>query len=195
MRITIVTPTYNEVENIPSFIERLERASEAFSQHTTNILVVDDNSPDGTGERVKDLQNRYANLFLLSGEKRGLGQAYLRGMDYALAKLKPDLLFEIDADFQHDPDAIGAFVEKLEEGFDFVIGSRYIPGGSIPPNWGWLRKLLSTIGNLVVRTIIGNWKIHDWTSGYRAIRTEVYERRGEDLRTFNGYTFQVAFLA
>jgi dolichol-phosphate mannosyltransferase len=194
MNVVIVVPTYNEVDNIEKLIESLNQAAQSFSHHSTKILVVDDNSPDKTGVKVKELQNKFKNLFLLSGEKKGLGQAYLRGMDYAVDKLKADVLFEIDADFQHDPLATPLFIEQIDKGKDFVIGSRYISGGSIPKNWGLWRKFQSRVGNLIVRTILVNFKIHDWTSGYRAIKSEIFLMVRDQLRSFNGYTFQVAFL-
>lgn len=194
MKVVIVTPTYNEAGNIKPFIETLENNQKKFSQHQIDILVVDDNSPDGTGKKVKKLQAKYSNLHLLSSEKKGLGQAYLRGIDFAIGKLGAEVVFEIDADFQHDPEALSLFMEKIEAGYDFVIGSRYIKGGSIPKNWGVNRKILSVAGNLIVRCLLLNFKIHDWTSGYRAIKSWVFTRVKEELRSFNGYTFQVAFL-
>lgn len=194
MRVVIVIPTYNEVENIERLIEALEKVSRAFPHHDTHLLVVDDNSPDGTGKLVKQLQSRYENLALLTGEKHGLGQAYLRGMDYATQKLRADVIFEIDADFQHDPNAVPAFIEKIDQGDDFVIGSRYIEGGSIPKNWGASRKILSITGNLLVQIALLRFSIGDWTSGFRAIRSWVYQQTAGNLREFNGYTFQVAFL-
>ena len=106
MKVVIIIPTYNEAENIKRFIEAVQETSKKFSHHETHLLVVDDNSPDGTGEIVKKLKNKYKNLHLLTGEKHGLGQAYLRGMDYATETLKAEVMFEIDADFQHDPSVI-----------------------------------------------------------------------------------------
>lgn len=194
MKVVVIIPTYNEVENIERLIEALLVTSKEFPQHQTQLLVVDDNSPDGTGEVVKKLQSRYKNIDLLTGEKRGLGQAYLRGMDYAISRLGAEVMVEIDADFQHDPEALVGFIEAIDSGYDFVIGSRYIKGGSIPKNWGINRKLLSKVGNLIVRVSLLTFSIHDWTSGYRAIRSWVYQKVKGELAGFNGYTFQVAFL-
>ncbi len=115
-------------------------------------------------------------------------------MDYATEKLGAEVMFEIDADFQHDPHATPEFISKIDEGFDFVIGSRYIKGGSIPSNWGLKRKVFSIIGNLIVRGALTNISVHDWTSGYRAIKSWVYKKVRDDLAQYNGYTFQVAFL-
>jgi dolichol-phosphate mannosyltransferase len=194
MKIVIVIPTYNEAENIEPFIEALLESTKKFPQHTTHLLVVDDNSPDGTGEIVKKLKSKHKGISLLTGEKHGLGQAYLRGFRHAIDELGADVLFEIDADFQHDPHSIGQFVEKIDEGYDFVIGSRYIAGGSIPRNWGIRRKILSLVGNVLVRAGLLTFSIRDWTSGYRAIKSWVYKGAEKKLADFNGYTFQVAFL-
>lgn len=194
MKVVIVIPTYNEAENIERLIEALQKSCEEFPQHEASLLVVDDNSPDGTGEIVKKLQKENTNLHILTGRKRGLGYAYLRGMDYALEELKADVLFEIDADFQHDPKEVPEFMKKIYQGYDFVIGSRYIKGGSIPKNWDLTRKINSKAGNLLVRIILTTLSIHDWTSGYRAIRSSVYKKVRKELVSFNGYTFQVAFL-
>lgn len=194
MKIVVVIPTYNEVENVERLIKALVSTSKDYPHHQLHLLVVDDNSPDGTGQIVKKLQKKHDNISLLQGEKRGLGKAYLRGMDYAIRKLNADILFEIDADFQHDPLMLPEFIKKIDQGFDFVIGSRYIKGGSIPKNWGFNRKLMSVVGNLIVRSLLLTFKIHDWTSGYRAIKSEIYFKHQEKLQNFNGYTFQVAFL-
>jgi len=194
MKIVITIPTYNEVENIERLIEALESACQKLSHHEIMLLIVDDNSPDGTGKLVEKLQQKLKNITLLTGEKQGLGKAYLRGMDYATNKLKAEVVIEIDADFQHDPYAISKFIDKIDEGYDFVIGSRYIQGGSIPNNWSLFRKFLSRIGNLLVRFGLLTFSVHDWTSGYRAVKTWVYRNTREQLIGFNGYTFQVAFL-
>lgn len=194
MKIVIIIPTYNEAENIERLIKVIQESSKKFSQHKTHILVVDDNSPDGTGKLVRKLKARYDNISLLSGEKRGLGQAYLRGMDYAVNILKADVMFEIDADFQHDPFTLPDFIKKIDQGYDFVIGSRYIKGGSIPLNWGLTRKILSKVGNFFIRIGLLTFSIRDWTSGYRAIQSWVYKKAKRNLTNFNGYTFQVAFL-
>ncbi|MCH7952103.1 polyprenol monophosphomannose synthase [Patescibacteria group bacterium] len=194
MNVVIVIPTYNEVKTIERLIDGLKSASKKFPQHKTHLLVVDDNSPDGTGDVVRKLQSRYDDISLLTGEKRGLGQAYLRGMDFAIEKLKADIMLEIDADFQHDPHAVPGFIEKIDKGYDFVIGSRYIKGGSIPRNWGVNRKILSRMGNLIIRVSLLTLSVHDWTSGYRAMRSWVYKKTRSNLVSFNGYTFQVAFL-
>src|SRR5690606_40504247 len=96
--------------------------------------------------------------------------------------------------FSHDPKRIPAFLKEVDKGADVVIGSRYIPGGSIPDNWGFHRKLFSVVGNLIVRAMLLNFKHKDWTTGYRAIRTPIYKKVRKELDGFKGYTFQVSFL-
>lgn len=158
------------------------------------VLVVDDNSPDGTADIVKAKQKKYKNVHLISGKKEGLGQAYLRGMKYASEKLGAEVMMEMDADFQHNPKLIPSFMAKIDEGFDLVIGSRYIKGGSIPHNWGVHRKIFSVLGNLIVRVMLFNFGHRDWTTGYRALRTPLYKKVRNELEEFKGYTFQVSFL-
>lgn len=195
MNVVIVIPTYNEKGNIEKFITTLEE--EVFplvKKHSMSILVADDMSPDGTAEAVKQLAKKWKNIEISSGEKRGLGAAYVRGMTYAIEKMKADVVFEIDADGQHNPAKIPEFIKKIEEGYDMVIGTRYSAGGSIPKNWGLKRKIYSVLGNLLIRSILMRFYIHDWTGGYRAIKKEVFITVKEKVKRFRGYTFQVAFL-
>ncbi len=195
MRVVIINPTYNEKGNIEKLITILEE--EVFPKiknHEMHIVVADDNSPDGTGEIVEGLMKKYKNLHLNQGEKQGLGAAYVRAMRYATQKLDADIMFEMDADFFHDPAKIPEFLKKIDEGYDMVIGTRYSGGGSIPSNWGLHRKAFSITANLIIRTILMIFHIHDWTGGYRAMRKEVFIKEGEELTKYKGYTFQVAFL-
>jgi len=104
------------------------------------LLVVDDKSPDGTGQIVKDYMKKYKNVSLLEGDKKGLGWAYIRGMRYAVKMLDADAVIEMDADFQHDPKYVARLVDAYLNGADYVIGSRYIKGGSIPKSWALSRK-------------------------------------------------------
>lgn len=193
-RIVIILPTYNERENIEQTIENVESVFKTLSSYKCMILVVDDNSPDGTGKIVEKLMNKFNNVDLITGSKKGLGAAYVRGMRYAINKMKADIFFEMDSDFSHDPKIIPNFVKKIEDGSDFVIGSRYIKGGSIPKQWGIKRKIYSVLGNLIVRFGLMLLRVKDWTSGYRAVKKEVFESVGNNLDQYKGYTFQVAFL-
>lgn len=194
MKVVVIIPTYNEKENIGPLIEDVERVFKQIKGHHMHILIVDDNSPDGTANVVKQKQKKFKNLHLITGKKEGLGKAYLRGMKHASEKLKAEVMFEMDADFQHNPNLIPAFIKKIDQGYDLVIGSRYIPGGSIPNGWGAHRKIFSVFGNLIVRTMLFNFSHHDWTTGYRALRTPLYNKVSSELGAFKGYTFQVSFL-
>lgn len=194
MKIVVINPTYNERENIGPLIEEEQKVFKRISKHEMYILVVDDSSPDETHKVVEEKMKKFKNLHLVIGGKQGLGAAYVRGMDYAVHQLGADVIFEMDADFSHDPEKIPEFLEKIDQGYDFVIGSRYIKGGSIPQNWGIHRKIFSIFGNFLVRSILGILKIHDWTSGYRAIKKEFFLKTHKKLYGFAGYTFQVAFL-
>lgn len=194
MKVVVINPTYNERENIGPLIEEEQSVFKKISKHEMYTLVVDDSSPDGTHKVVQEKMKKYKNVHLAIGGKQGLGAAYVRGMDYAFNQMGADVIFEMDADFSHDPKKIPEFLERIDKGYDFVIGSRYIKGGSIPQNWGIHRKIFSVFGNFLVRSILGIFKIHDWTSGYRAVRKDFFTKTHEKLYGFAGYTFQVAFL-
>ena len=112
MKVTIIVPTYNEKENIGPLIDELEKVFAKIKNHQLSILVVDDNSPDKTAEVVKNYQKKFKNLYLITGRKEGLGQAYLRGMDYASKQLGAEVMFEMDADFSHDPKIIPLFLKN-----------------------------------------------------------------------------------
>ncbi|OGY19188.1 MAG: hypothetical protein A2784_02580 [Candidatus Chisholmbacteria bacterium RIFCSPHIGHO2_01_FULL_48_12] len=193
-RAVVILPTYNERENIGLLIKALEQEFEAIPNYQMSILVVDDNSPDGTQTVVRQMQQQYKNVYLLTGPKQGLGRAYLRGMDYAITKLKVGVMFEMDADFQHNPKQVSQFLTKLDEGYDIVVGARYIQGGSVPKNWGIHRKIFSRMGNLLVRASLMRFGQHEWTNGFRAIRSQAYAQVRAKLLAYTGYTFQVAFL-
>ena len=193
MRIVLIIPTYNERGNIGRLIGELQSIFRSLADEM-HILVVDDNSPDGTIDIVRECQRRSRNVHVLQGQKQGLGAAYIRGMRYALETLRADAVFEMDADFSHKPADVPRLIAALEQGADFVIGSRYVPGGSIPREWGLHRRLNSRFGNIVARYLAGIYRIHDCTAGFRAIRSDVVRRI--DLQGFRvqGYAFQIALL-
>jgi dolichol-phosphate mannosyltransferase len=196
-RATVIIPTYNERDNIQKTLKALETVFAQIKDWDMHILVVDDTSPDKTYEVVEKLQTDNDHLhLLLNKSKAGLGTAYLKGMDYAFDQLKSDVIFEFDADLSHDPTKIPLMLEKIDQGYELVIGSRYIPGGSIPDNWGLHRKFLSVVGNLVIKIILTNFSVADWTTGFRAITKKVYQQISPEMRgqRFSGYTFQVGFL-
>ena len=195
MKAVIIIPTYNEKGNIETIIGILEE--EIFPRikdHEMHILVADDSSPDGTVDIVKELMKKWKNIEINVGQKQGLGAAYIRGMTYAIEKMDADVVFEMDADLFHDPNKIPDFLAKIDEGYDFVVGTRYSHGGSIPPDWGIHRKIMSVWGNIFIKLLFGRKGIDDWTGGYRAIKKEVFLKEREKLKQFTGYTFQVGFL-
>lgn len=193
-KATIVIPTYNEAKNIKALIEGLNSAIKNLKNWDVSFLIVDSSSPDQTATRVKTLQKEHLNLYLLETKKEGLGKAYVRGFTYALKKLDPDILFEMDADLSHEPEKIPLFLQKIDAGADFVIGSRYMKDGSIPKNWAFYRKLFSIVGNLIIRFGFMKLKISDWTSGYRAIRASIVRDSLGYIQKYSGYVFQVALL-
>lgn len=194
LNIVIVLPTYNESGNILRLLKEIKKQQVKLKNTNLFILVVDDKSPDGTAAIVKKYSATNPNVYLLSGKKQGLGVAYIRGFDYAIKKLKADVVFEMDADFSHNPNDIPRFVKKIQEGNDFVIGSRYIKGGSIPENWPLIRKLNSKVGNIFARYVAGLGDIKDCTSGFRAINTKVFTNIPLASLNAAGYAFQINVL-
>ncbi|MBD3203441.1 glycosyltransferase [Candidatus Woesearchaeota archaeon] len=193
MKAVIVLPTYNEKENIKVLIPALEKAFKKIKNHDMHILVVDDKSPDGTAEEVKKFQKKYKNLHLITGNKKGLGVAYLRGFDHAIKKLNAEILFMMDADLQHPPELVPEFLEKIDEGYDFVIASRYIKGGGTP-DWTAKRKIISRGANLLARLIAGLYKVNDCTTGFRAFRVSEYQKIEKKKIQTRGYAFQITLL-
>lgn len=194
MKIVLIIPTYNEKENIGLLIDELQSQFPSIG-HDMSVLVVDDNSPDGTAEIVREKMRIHGNLYLISGRKEGLGAAYIRGMTYAIENMKADAVMEMDADFSHKPADVPRLVSALEGGADFVIGSRYVLGGKIPENWPFIRKWNSRVGNLVARYVAGLGNVKDCTAGFRCIRTVVLRQiRLMDLKV-QGYAFQLALLS
>lgn len=193
MKVVVIIPTYNEYDNIVPLFSALQRQFAVMSEEM-HILVVDDHSPDGTGDLVRRLALEQPNIHLIEGEKAGLGVAYMRGMTYVMDNLEADAVFEMDADFSHDPADVPRLLRTLVEGADFVIGSRYVPGGSIPKEWGILRKMNSMFGNIVARYLAGIYRIHDCTAGFRAIRTRILRQIEFQALNVRGYAFQVALL-
>ncbi|MBC7595731.1 MAG: polyprenol monophosphomannose synthase [Kineosporiaceae bacterium] len=183
MNTVIVIPTYNEAENIVPLLDAVLSATPG-----ADILVVDDSSPDGTGQLVRHHWEFMERVFLLKrAEKEGLGAAYRAGFGWALDNGYTELV-QMDADFSHPPERIPALLAALDHA-DIAIGSRYVPGGGVV-NWPWTRKLISRAGNLYVRLILGVG-VHDATAGFRAFRASELMRLGVLDATSNGYCFQI----
>ncbi len=196
-KTVIIIPTYNERENIAQIVPQIFAAVKEIKNYQVEILVVDDTSPDKTYEVVKKMQSKFPRLHLLvNPEKAGLGGAYLKGMNEAFNNLQADYIFEFDADGSHDPKKLPEFFAKIDEGYDFIIGGRYKNGGSVDPKWPLIRKFYSIVGNLVIMFVLTDFRIRDWTSGYRAINKKVYQAVIKEMsgERFSGYTWQIGFL-
>jgi dolichol-phosphate mannosyltransferase len=184
MRVLVVVPTFNEAENIIAILESVRAALPE-----AGILVVDDGSPDGTAKLVEEAAGRIGEVWVLSRTtKSGLGSAYRAGFAWGLER-GFDACVEMDADFSHDPAALPELVAPLEQGFELVIGSRYVPGGSIP-NWSWYRELLSRGGNLYASAVLG-LGVKDSTAGFRAYAASVLRRLDLNRIRAEGYGFQI----
>lgn len=183
MRTLIIIPTYNEIENLPLLLRDIFSYAPA-----TNILIVDDNSPDGTGKLADEMAQKNPHIHVLHRPgKLGLGTAYIAGFKYAIAH-KYDAAFEMDADFSHDPRYLPDFLNAIRNA-DLVIGSRYIPGGNTP-NWSKTRRLISGFGNIFARFVLGIG-VHDCTGGYRCYRRQLLETLNLDDIESRGYAFQI----
>ncbi len=193
MKAIIIIPTYNERENIAVLIAALQDQFQRI-RHDMHILVVDDSSPDGTADVVREVQQRHTNVHMITGQKQGLGVAYVRGMRHAMDTLGADVVFEMDADFSHKPEDVPRLFAAIDDGADFVIGSRYVKGGSIPAEWGLYRRLNSRFGNIVARYVAGIYSVRDCTAGFRAIRCSILRRIDFAKLRVQGYAFQVALL-
>lgn len=181
----VVIPTFNEIENIESIIRAVFSLPQPF-----HILIVDDNSPDGTHQKVLELQKEFPNqLFeVLRTKKSGLGTAYVRGFKWALSH-DYDYIFEMDADFSHNPKDLIALQNACENGADLAIGSRYSNGVNVV-NWPLSRVLLSYFASVYVRLITG-MKIADATAGFKCYQKEVLQAINLDKIKFIGYAFQI----
>lgn len=185
MKSLVIIPTYNEIENISSIIKTILKKKDDF-----HILVVDDQSPDGTAETVKKLANKNNRVFIEErSEKSGLGTAYIHGFKWALNN-KYDYIFEMDADFSHSPDDLPRLLYTCHKnGADMSVGSRYVPGGKII-NWPKSRYWLSFYASLYVRLILGI-KVKDTTAGFKCYSRKVLEKIDLDNIWFVGYAFQI----
>jgi len=183
MKILIIIPTFNELENLPKLLPLVFSKGDGI-----DVLIVDDNSPDGTASFIENEMKKNNRLHLIKrSSKQGLGTAYIAGFKYALQH-DYQLIFEMDADFSHDPNEIPRFLEEINNS-DVVLGSRYINGVNVI-NWPMRRLLLSWFANLYTRVITG-MPVHDATGGYKCFRREVLQAIDLDGVKSNGYAFQI----
>ncbi|MBB13392.1 MAG: dolichyl-phosphate beta-D-mannosyltransferase [Flavobacteriaceae bacterium] len=183
-KVLVIIPTYNEAENIKKVIEAIIR------EKKFDVLVVDDSSPDGTATKVKEIIESYPKKIFLEVKKNkdGLGRAYIHGFKWAIDKMY-DYVFEMDADFSHNPSELVTMLDYLKEGKDMVIGSRYIKGINVV-NWPLGRIILSYLASAYVR-LITSMPIKDPTAGFVGYKREVLEAIELDKVKFVGYAFQV----
>jgi dolichol-phosphate mannosyltransferase len=185
MRATVCLPTYNERENLPRMIEALRLVL----REGDRVLVIDDNSPDGTGEIADALAAAHPFVDVLHRpEKEGLGRAYVAGFRRALAD-DAELVLEMDCDFSHDPADVPRLIAAAENGADLVLGSRYVPGGGTR-NWGLARRFISR-GGSVYTAVFLHMGVKDPTGGFKCFRRPVLERLDLDAITPRGYAFQI----
>ena len=188
MKKLIIIPTYNEAKSLPILVEAIlaQRIEDC------EILVVDDNSPDGTADIIQSLfplnQSNILVHVLRREKKEGIGKAYMAGFQWALAHAY-DLIIQMDADYSHDPKYLPAMIEAIQQGADVVLGSRYVKGGGTQ-NWGTLRKIISRGGSMYARCLLG-LSIQDLTGGFKCFKREVLEAIDLNSIQTTGYAFQI----
>jgi dolichol-phosphate mannosyltransferase len=184
MRTLVVVPTFEEAANIPELLQRLRAAAP-----DVDVLIVDDNSPDGTAQLAQQINEELGHIeVLVRSEKAGLGSAYRAGFAIGIER-GYDVLVQMDADLSHDPSAVPPLLAALTGDVGLVIGSRYVPGGEIP-HWPWYRRFLSRYGNLYTRLALG-LKARDLTSGFRAWKTTTLQHIDYKTTHATGYLFQM----
>ena len=182
-RVTVVVPTYNERENLADI-------AAAITEQGYELLIVDDNSPDGTGEIADRLSEANPSMSVLHrSSKEGLGPAYAAAFDHLLGEDSADVIIEMEDDFSHAPADLPRLVTGIDEGADLVIGSRYVPGGGAP-DWSPLRRFISRGGNLYARFMLG-MPVHDATAGFRAFTGDALASLPYQSAEASGYGFQV----
>lgn len=184
MRILTIIPTYNELESLPKTLGRLRSAVPA-----SDVLVADDNSPDGTGQLADQIAAEDPQVHVMHRKgKEGLGAAYIAGFEWALER-DYDVIVEMDADGSHRPEQLPLLLDAVDQGADLVIGSRWVQGGSVV-NWPFYRQLISRTGSTYARIMLG-LKVKDMTAGYRAFRRTTLEKLDLTAVESVGYGFQV----
>ncbi len=190
LHVVNLLPTYNEAENIIPMLETLEKIAKQHPQYQWSTLVVDDNSPDGTGTQVEKYLKKHPHVHLLTGSKQGLGEALIRGYQHAIKKLKADIIVSNDCDFQFDPHDIPKLLSQIDQGFDVVIASRHVQGGGVQ-GWPVGRRITHFIANTIFATYVaGNTEVSDHQGDFRAMRVKgVLDRINFDRIPVTGYGF------
>lgn len=191
LKLAIAVPTYNEVTNVEALIESISRVSAQHPDTATTLFILDDSSPDGTASFVEHIapsytRENFAVRTIVKPTKEGLGAAYIHGFDYIL-KEDFDYVLQMDADLSHDPKYISGFIHQALADTDFVVASRYIPGGGTP-DWSLNRKILSRGGNFYARTLLSR-KISDYTGGFNMYSADLLRRITPHTITATGYGF------
>jgi dolichol-phosphate mannosyltransferase len=181
----VIIPTYNEIENIEKMIRKVFSLSTPF-----NLLIVDDGSPDGTADKVKELQKEFPGRLFIEERKGklGLGTAYIHGFKWALQR-DFEYIFEMDCDFSHNPNDLERLLTACEDGADVAVGSRYVKGGNVS-NWDMKRIMLSYFASVYVRMVLW-FNVKDTTAGFKCYRRRVLEAIDLDNIKFMGYAFQI----
>lgn len=195
MNIVVVMPTYNERDNIGKMIDLL---ADVFKEipHNCKLLVVDDSSPDGTANVVREMTSKYdfVNITIRTG-KTGLGSAYVHGFKYAMKELNADVIVEMDADFQHTPSDLPRLIKAIDDGADYAIGSRYVSGGGVPKEWPLYRKVISFGGTWFSKIILGIFNVNDFTGGFKASRVKGFvDQLDLDTLLTEGFAYKIELL-
>ena len=195
MRIVHIIPTYNEKDNIANMINEIFAIAKKYPGWKTEVVVVDDRSPDNTADVVQKISQKNKNVHLLLKKKEGLGRALIMGYEYAVKNLKADVVIPNDADFQWNPKDYPLLIKKIEDGFDVVVASRHIPGGRVV-GWNWFRKLNHDVSNsLLAWGLAGVHEVRDHAGNFKAIRVKNHLERVSLTKMKNsGFSFQLHIL-
>src|SRR5260221_12658561 len=195
-KVVIVMPVWNEAQSVKEMVDVLVKTEFPKIKADMQLLIVDNHSTDGKEKIVSDFSKKYKNVHIIQQKNKGLGWAYVTGIRFAMEKLSADAILEMDGDFQHPPRFVKPMVEAYLDGADYVIGSRYVKGGSVPEEWATSRKAISFFGNLFIRLCLLNFKIHDLTTGFRLSRVKgnLDKIDLENLMELNRFAYKVDLL-
>src|SRR3989344_6586029 len=195
MKIAHIIPTYNEIDNIGLMIDSIYSVGRKYPRWKNYVIVVDDRSPDNTAGIVKKYRAKNKNIYLLLKKKEGLGRALILGYQFAINRLKADVVLPNDADFQWNPQDYPQLIHKIEQGYDVVVASRHVPGGKVV-GWNWFRKLNHDVSNTLLAWIVaGVHEVKDHAGNFKAIRVKnCLEKVPLDKMKNAGFSFQLHIL-